>query len=733
MGLFDNSPTFANGGGKTAVATPKPQAKSSGGLFANAPTFANKSNISTTVQPNTFQYKNTITNGFGTPKTATKPKPTYPILTAPTKTYAPKVVIPSWATPYKLPNGNTAYKTPSGTVTEILADGNHVNHIAGNNAVPQTTNITDPNDKNKILNAVVDNKAVYLPSKEAHDDYGGQNPLKGFQRDDLTPVGLGGLNSDKGNIRLEYLLPGGKTGTYTDPLEKQLINQVKGGKITLAQARQQIMSTKFNQDNPVPQGVLNNLGAGIKNILPNANKTIEELANDPLNLNPKADPQKVANAMWNAIKGPIKEEAGRIGDLFNPANATDPARKLNSNIQALTGAANVAFSPITALFEGANQLPVLGSVSKLLSAGFQAAGDAGVATSNALIDKLPISQEAKDKLKPGLAEISALASQIVIGGGITDGAMENLKAKYGETDAHTIVEKAKEVASQAPKVESNTVTELPTSLQPKTLEQAHQEAMNNGNVLSASKITPNIAPDTTPITLQQARENAFSHPVTEEPKIIPQEAIMPTTPEPLVKETPTVEIKTTETPKISTTPEVSSAEKAPSKIGKSIEAKAVEQELSKSVGDSATYTKKNIEEQSAKIADIMNTDLEKAKNMALGKEPIPSDISPVLLSKAIEDHAFKTGDVSLIRDLANSPLTSETSVHAQEMRLMQERNPESAVTAIKDLMKARKEKALRDNADLAKTTKKIAKDIKKEISKTHTKETWSSFVESLKC
>lgn len=89
-----------------------------------------------------------------------------------------------------------------------------------------------------------------------HTNYGEVESKPGYQRDDIIPVGLGGVNSDPSNIRMEKttwlskLGFGNKWDTSTDPIEKKNINDYKSGKITLEQARVNVAKAKYEADLP---------------------------------------------------------------------------------------------------------------------------------------------------------------------------------------------------------------------------------------------------------------------------------------------------------------------------------------------------------------------------------------------------------------------------------------------------------------------------------------------------
>ena len=112
---------------------------------------------------------------------------------------------------------------------------------------------------------------------------------------------------------------------------------------------------------------------------------------------------------------------------------------------------HLAFTPISALFEGANEIPVLGSVSRLISLPFVAVGEGGSAISGKIVDELPIPDKDKENIKQGVQEITALAAQLALGKITHIGGkkIKELKTKFGEKDGQTIADKAQEFAEQA--------------------------------------------------------------------------------------------------------------------------------------------------------------------------------------------------------------------------------------------------------------------------------------------
>ena len=138
-----------------------------------------------------------------------------------------------------------------------------------------------------------------------------------------------------------------------------------------------------------------------------------------------------------------------------------------------------------------------------------------------------------------------------------------------------------------------------------------------------------------------------------------------------------------------------------------------------------------MKDQSVKAQDLLTKDYELAKRIAMGKELPPNDILPESVFVAVENKAIKEGDVETIRNLATaSELTTEATTMGQRIRTLAERDPESPVTAIKGVAKAREQRV----GDTKKAKKETVSSIKKEIKKlSHTKETWADFMRSIQC
>ena len=173
----------------------------------------------------------------------------------------------------------------------------------------------------------------------------------------------------------------------------------------------------------------------------------------------------------------------------------------------------------------------------------------------------------------------------------------------------------------------------------------------------------------------------------------------------------------------------------PTKVAADIEQKFVEKKLTESFGDIAGYEPITIKDQASRAANLMKSDFNKAVDMVAGRIPMQKGLRGEMLIKTMEEHALKQGDVDLALEIARSPLVAETSVHAQALRLLAERETTSPVKVISDISKKRKV------AYEKKTGKKIKKKltdeqkkIKREIKAVKKSERdLNNFIQSIKC
>lgn len=172
-----------------------------------------------------------------------------------------------------------------------------------------------------------------------------------------------------------------------------------------------------------------------------------------------------------------------------------------------------------------------------------------------------------------------------------------------------------------------------------------------------------------------------------------------------------------------------------SKVAQSVNAKSIEKNLTTGFKDLAGYEKINIKDQAQRASGVLKN-MDDTLAMLRGEKQVPNGLNEAMFLKAAEDHAYATKNIDLLQEIAKSPLTSETSRSAQTLRALAERDPDSATAKIMELKKAREEAMLKKTKqrDAAKIVSEAKKEIKKKIKEAEpTRETWSSFIDSIKC
>jgi hypothetical protein len=170
----------------------------------------------------------------------------------------------------------------------------------------------------------------------------------------------------------------------------------------------------------------------------------------------------------------------------------------------------------------------------------------------------------------------------------------------------------------------------------------------------------------------------------------------------------------------------------PSKIAKSIEAKAVEAKLTTGFSDLAEYTPIIIAEQAQKATNLINSDLTQARRIIRGEEELSGGLRGTSLITAMEEYILKHPDADLAYELANSPIVSGTSAAAQELRLAAERTPDSVTAKLQEIRRVREAKipALKLKKTIA--TKNLKASVEK-INLSKEELSWNRFLDKITC
>lgn len=127
-----------------------------------------------------------------------------------------------------------------------------------------------------------------------------------------------------------------------------------------------------------------------------------------------------------------------------------------------------------------------------------------------------------------------------------------------------------------------------------------------------------------------------------------------------------------------------------SSLGKRTEALAIEKKLSEGFDSLPTYQTTNLADEAATVIEHMDRDMEGATRIALGIDPPPPGATAGSYYVGLANRAAKTGDADLIRRIGTeSSVASKASRMGQEISALQNLDPESPITAVKNVLKAR--------------------------------------------
>lgn len=280
------------------------------------------------------------------------------------------------------------------------------------------------------------NKVIPTPR-----DYAGIAPVADSQRDHIIAVALGGT-SDPDNIKIQQA----KAAAYKDKVENYYINQYKAGKVNLTMAKVKVLNWD-NVDIPNQKAFnkeLNpNILTKIKNFfskdVPNAGDVVGKTILDWMGIKPETyvsdfmakvkqfenQPlQTLKEAGKAAIQAPVQAVKGLGMATEETLQAFEqkksPAEKTADILKQYGAAANVLFSPITAVFNAAEKIPVLKPAADIIALPFTATGKLGQFAGEQFVNVLPIDQQSKNVLKPAFGEVGALAGQIILGSKIVE-------------------------------------------------------------------------------------------------------------------------------------------------------------------------------------------------------------------------------------------------------------------------------------------------------------------------
>lgn len=420
--------------------------------------------------------------------------------------------------------------------------------------------------------------------------------------------------------------------------------------------------------------------------------------------------------LYNDVKGAVVGAGEKVQQAYQ--DITDPNKtKTDAAISAgsaAVGTVGAVLSPVGAVFTEGAKIPVLGYVADAVNNLFGAVGTAGSDVAAGIDQHLPwVSQETKDKIEPLAREVGALAAQIAAGKLSGD----VLSKKKTEIAAKT--EQIKEVVSkepvpndapvQAPLYEQykKSETVVPSTIQtvehsklnfnPDDLAQAKADLASGVKSMTEGPIKVQYMPDT---GMYDVLDGA--HRVQE--SIARGETSIP------------AEVNIT---------------KAADDISKNLVKQGFE---ALPIEEQAKYTPQSYKAQADRVSSMLTTDQATIYEMAKGKTPIPVDINPQILFNAVEAKAMFENDIKTLQDLSKSPIATQLSEAAQTLGGHGYNDvPNSPVRIMSDIKKIRTESFEKRTGKKESVVRNAEVKSIKEATPKLSKQSWSEFIDQIKC
>lgn len=431
------------------------------------------------------------------------------------------------------------------------------------------------------------------------------------------------------------------------------------------------------------------------------------------------DMQQALGSGWDTISSTVQDTAKRLEKLPSIfTNQTTPLQKGVITGEALLGLVNDAFLGVSVPLNAARGVPVVGYAADAVNNLFAALGTGGGDLAIGAVDSLPFSENTKDTIRPLAQEVGALLAQIAagkVGGDIT------VKLKSKSVELTNAVQKGVEEAKTNPLP----VSDKPTpSFEPigKTPSQLHSEyAKSQGYepykapgdlpvieagakpksdlpTIQADAPKSNKLGDFTIEPIKQTQADLTSSIVSLESSINKGDTVATQT-----------QLKDVQTKIEDLTKQVTASTEGISKIGKSIEAKAIEQQLTNGFDQTATFDKTTFKVQTEKVATLVNEGRDAILSTVRGEKPLPSDVQPAAYIAGVEAYLKKNPDIALLQELAKSDLVSRVSSQAQGLGLARLREQDSATAKLQAIRQAR-EVRTKTTPERASATRKATKE-----------------------
>jgi len=395
-------------------------------------------------------------------------------------------------------------------------------------------------------------------------------------------------------------------------------------------------------------------------------------------------------------------------DTLDSKKNNDPGivtKRLSSLVSAGIGAANLGFLPVSAGMSSAEELPVVGPIAKGINYIFGKAGELGSWEADTIVDALPISDNTKKEIIQPARELAGLLNMVALGK-VAHETAKDVNSRY--TEKLDMIEEKRNNGIKLTRTE--------------------QAFINSDKAIKAAETITGK----TIVTIQDVK-NRISELRNKLRKDIPKgyeefksenvpavkEAV--SQPESATKSTFVESVKT---PELS--PEVKTGPTAESKTGVDIKTEAFERGIQQDFGDVAEYKVMSMKEQSRMAEQLINTNAELAKKVAVGDAVPPEGLKAGSVFTALKNRAIASGDIETLRTLAKSNLASRLG---QEVKAFDDSSiTGDPVKAMKSVAESRKR-----NIKPERVKEEKAK-IKSEIAKSSPKlKDWDSFIKSIQC
>ena len=185
----------------------------------------------------------------------------------------------------------------------------------------------------------------------------------------------------------------------------------------------------------------------------NTNKLSSEVFNNPLNKQapvPKNSPS-LLQEFGGGISSALHSVKDDLHNIFTTSK--DTPSQVGLAFKTIKDVLNVPLSIVSVPFQAAGKLPVVGTVTKAgMDVPLSAIADTVSPAATYAVDKLPISTDAKDKIREPFKDLMVLAAQIYAGGKVIDPLIKavtpEFTSKYGKETADHIINTAKEIAQK---------------------------------------------------------------------------------------------------------------------------------------------------------------------------------------------------------------------------------------------------------------------------------------------